>query len=129
MRKWATLLVIPIPALAAPSNQLDLATTLGSLLLVIGLILFLAWLLKRMRVPVFGQSNGLSVVKQLPVGTKERVMIIQAGEQQYLIGVTSQSIQLLAQLEQPLPQEVQSSRPFPNQLMQLLKKHETDAKS
>ncbi|MGL6025822.1 MAG: flagellar biosynthetic protein FliO [Vibrio sp.] len=129
MRKWATLLVIPIPALAAPSSQLDLATTLGSLLLVIGLILFLAWLLKRMRVPVFGQSNGLSVVKQLPVGTKERVMIIQSGEQQYLIGVTSQSIQLLAQLEQPLPQEVQSSSPFSNQLMQLLKKHETDAKS
>ncbi|QIL84831.1 flagellar biosynthetic protein FliO [Vibrio sp. HDW18] len=129
MRKWATLLVIPTPALAAPSSQLDLATTLGSLLLVIGLILFLAWLLKRMRVPVFGQSNGLSVVKQLPVGTKERVMIIQAGEQQYLIGVTSQSIQLLAQLEQPLPQEAQLSSPFSNQLMQLLKKHETDAKS
>lgn len=129
MRKWATLLVIPTPALAAPSSQLDLATTLGSLLLVIGLILFLAWLLKRMRVPVFGQSNGLSVVKQLPVGTKERVMIIQAGEQQYLIGVTSQSIQLLAQLEQPLPQEAQPSSPFSNQLMQLLKKHETDAKS
>ncbi len=130
MRKLAALFLIPVPGLAATSSQLDLATTLGSLLFVIALILLLAWLLKRMRVPAFGQQKGLSIIKQLPVGTRERVMIIQVGEEQYLIGVTTQSIQLLAKLDNPLIQEeLLKATAFSNQLMQLLKKHETDSKT
>ncbi len=126
MRKLAALFLIPVPGLDA---TLDLATTLGSLLFVIALILLLAWLLKRMRVPAFGQQKGLSIIKQLPVGTRERVMIIQVGEEQYLIGVTTQSIQLLAKLDNPLIQEELPATAFSNQLMQLLKKHETDSKT
>ena len=129
MRKLAALFLIPVPGLAATSSQLDLATTLGSLLFVIALILLRAWLLKRMRVPAFGQQKGLSIIKQLPVGTRERVMIIQVGEEQYLIGVTTQSIQLLAKLDNPLIQEELPVTAFSNQLMQLLKKHETDSKT
>ncbi|EOV4155406.1 flagellar biosynthetic protein FliO [Vibrio cholerae] len=129
MRKLAALFLIPVPGLAATSSQLDLATTLGSLLFVIALILLLAWLLKRMRVPAFGQQKGLSIIKQLPVGTRERVMIIQVGEEQYLIGVTTQSIQLLAKLDNPLIQEELPATAFSNQLMKLLKKHETDPKT
>ncbi|EJL6950988.1 flagellar biosynthetic protein FliO [Vibrio cholerae] len=128
MRKLAALFLIPVPGLAATSSQLDLATTLGSLLFVIALILLLAWLLKRMRVPAFGQQKGLSIVKQLAVGTRERVMIIQVGEEQYLIGVTTQSIQLLAKLENPLTQEELPTTAFSHQLMQLLKKNETESK-
>ncbi|HGS4674114.1 flagellar biosynthetic protein FliO [Vibrio paracholerae] len=129
MRKLAALFLIPVPGVAATSSQLDLATTLGSLLFVIALILLLAWLLKRMRVPAFGQQKGLSIIKQLPVGTRERVMIIQVGDDQYLIGVTTQSIQLLAKLDNPLIQEELPATAFSHQLMQLLKKHETDSKT
>ncbi|EEY98640.1 flagellar biosynthesis protein FliO [Vibrio sp. RC586] len=129
MRKLAALILLPVPGLASTSSQLDLATTFGSLLFVLALIFLLAWLLKRMRVPAFGQQKGLSIVKQLPVGTRERVMIIQVGEEQYLIGVTTQSIQLLAKLDHPLTQEELPATPFSNQLMQLLKKNETDSKT
>ena len=45
----------PYAFAAAPSN-LDLATTLGSLVLLIGVILLLAWMLKRMQVPALGLS-------------------------------------------------------------------------
>ncbi len=54
---------------------------------------------------------------------------IQVGEEQYLIGVTTQSIQLLAKLDNPLTQEELPATPFSNQLMQLLKKNETDSKT
>lgn len=124
MKKFISLGLFSAPALAAENTSLDLATTFGSLLFVIALILFMAWLLKRMRVPAFGQQKGLSVVRQLPVGTKERVMIVQAGDAQFLIGVTSQSIQLISKLETPLKQEELESTPFSNQLTQLLKKHD-----
>lgn len=124
MNKFIGLALGSTPALAVENSQLDLATTFGSLLFVIALILFMAWLLKRMRVPAFGHQKGLNVVRQLPVGTKERVMIVQAGEEQFLIGVTSQSIQLISKLETPLKQEELESTPFSNQLTQLLKKHD-----
>ncbi|UUM29836.1 flagellar biosynthetic protein FliO [Vibrio japonicus] len=114
---------------AAPGSQLDWATTFGSLLFVVAFILFLAWLLKRMRFPSLVNQQGLSVVRQIPVGTKERIMIVQAGEEQFLVGVTSQSIQLISKLDKPLSQEELnksslSQSPFANQLTQLLKKND-----
>lgn len=126
MKRIIALLLLPGPVWAQPTGQqLDMATSLGSLLFVIVLILLLAWLLKKMKAPVFSGQKGLNIVRQLPVGTKERVMIIQAGEEQYLIGVTSQTIQMLAKLDTPLPREESASSPFSVQLSQLLKKNET----
>jgi len=101
MKKLIGLLLCSSQAMAAPNDHLDLATTFGSLLFVIALILFLAWVLKRMRVPTFGNQKGLSIVRQLPVGTKERIVIVQAGEEQFLVGVTSQSVQLIAKIRCP----------------------------
>ncbi|MCS0352386.1 flagellar biosynthetic protein FliO [Vibrio ordalii] len=124
MKKLIGLLLCSSQAMAAPNDQLDLATTFGSLLFVIALILFLAWVLKRMRVPTFGNQKGLSIVRQLPVGTKERIVIVQAGEEQFLVGVTSQSVQLIAKLDAPLKQEEAEVSPFAGQLTQLLKKND-----
>ncbi|EGU31513.1 flagellar biosynthetic protein FliO [Vibrio scophthalmi] len=109
---------------AAPSSQFDWATTFGSLLFVIALILLLAWMLKRMRVPTMTNQKGLNVVRQVAVGTRERIIIVQAGEEQFLVGVTPQSIQLISKLEKPLSQEELASSPFANQLTQLLKKND-----
>ena len=115
---------------ADAGSQLDWATTFGSLIFVIAFILLLAWLLKRMRLPSLVHQQGLSVVRQIPVGTRERIMIVQAGEEQFLVGVTSQSIQLISKLEKPLSQEELNksgfaASPFANQLSQLIKKNDT----
>ncbi|YCO04510.1 flagellar biosynthetic protein FliO [Vibrio sp. VNB-15] len=111
-------------AFAAAPTSLDLATTLGSLVLVIGVILLLAWLLKRMQVPSMGQQKGLRIVSQLPVGTKERIAVVQVGEEQFLVGITSQSIQTLAKLETPLKEEALATSAFASQFSQLIKKHD-----
>jgi flagellar protein FliO/FliZ len=113
----------------ATSNQFDWATTFGSLLFVVAFILFLAWLLKRMRVPAMINQSGLNIVRQIPVGTRERIMIVQAGEEQFLVGVTAQSIQLISKLDTPLTQEelnksALAGSPFATQLTQLLKKND-----
>ncbi|MDN3610660.1 flagellar biosynthetic protein FliO [Vibrio ostreicida] len=111
------------------TTPLDWGTTFGSLIFVVAFILFLAWLLKRMRVPALMTQSGLNVVRQISVGTRERVMIVQAGEEQFLIGVTAQSVQLISKLESPLsPEELNKSAlagsPFASQLTQLLKKND-----
>lgn len=115
------LFMSPCYTLAA-APDLDLATTFGSLILVIGFILFLAWLLKRMQVPAMTNQQGLSIIRQIPVGTKERIAIVQAGEEQFLVGITSQSIQLISKLEEPLSKEMLEKSTFSNQLSQLMKK-------
>ena len=127
------LALLPISPFAlaetASNEQLDWATTFGSLIFVVAFILFLAWLLKRMRVPSMMNQGGLSIVRQLPVGTRERVVIVQAGEEQFLVGVTSQSVQLISKLETPLNQEefgksALANTPFATQLTQILKKND-----
>ncbi|MFH0291796.1 flagellar biosynthetic protein FliO [Vibrio alginolyticus] len=118
-------LILSAPyAFAAAPNNLDLATTLGSLVLVIGVILLLAWLLKRMQVPAMGQQKGLRIVSQLPVGTKERIAVVQVGEEQFLVGITGQSIQTLAKLDKPLKEEELATNAFATQFSQLIKKHD-----
>lgn len=130
IRLLALLPISPFALAESPSNQqLDWATTFGSLIFVVAFILFLAWLLKRMRVPAMINQGGLSIVRQLPVGTRERVVIVQAGEEQFLVGVTSQSVQLISKLETPLKQEEMNksafaSAPFATQLTQILKKND-----
>lgn len=109
-------------SLNASGSPFDLATTLGSLVLVIGVILALAWVLKRMKVPSLVNQQGLKIVRQIPVGTKERIAIVQAGEEQFLVGITSQSIQLISKLEQPLDEAEMAQPAFASQLSKLMKK-------
>ena len=116
------LLSIPSVAFAATPPSLDLATTFGSLIFVIAFILFIAWLLKRMQVPAMSNQQGLAIVRQIPVGTKERIAIVQAGDEQFLVGITTQSIQLISKLYKPLTQEMLEKSTFSSQLSQLMKK-------
>ncbi len=88
---------------AAPSTP-GIGGALVGLVMVLGLILGLAWLLKRM--PGAGQglrqSEQLRIVGMLSVGTKERVAVIQVGGEQLLVGVSPGGISRLYLLPEPL---------------------------
>jgi flagellar protein FliO/FliZ len=112
--------------------ELDLMTTFGSLVFVVAVILGLAWLLKRMRLPAMGNQKGLAVIRQIPIGTKERIAVVKAGEEQFLVGITSQSINLISKLDQPLDsgEKKEERNPqtasFAGQFSQLLRKHDKE---
>jgi len=62
-----------------------------SLLVVLAVILMLAWIAKKAR--VFGSNHQqLQVVATLPLGPKERIMVIKVGNEQVLVGVTGQQL-------------------------------------
>ena len=91
------------------------------LLAVLALLLLCAWLVRRGGLT--GHSGVIKVVSQTPVGTRERVVLIQVGEQQLLIGVTAQQISLLHTLQEPVAPAaagVAGGR-FAEQLAQLMK--------
>ena len=113
------------PALAAstttnPPPNTGLLQWLVSCFLVIGLILALAWLLKKSRlVPALAQ-NQLRVISALPLGNREKLLVVKVGEQQVLLGMTPTNINLLCQLETPLA-EPAATMPFAAQLAKLMK--------
>lgn len=116
------------PVLAAePNSSLqanDALSWSASLVLVIATILVCAWLLKKTRFTQFGSSQ-LKIVSSLALGTRERILVVEVGSVQYLIGVTGQQINLLDKLDEPL---TSPSKPAPghfaSQLTRVLKSHE-----
>ncbi|MBY5990741.1 flagellar biosynthetic protein FliO [Ferrimonas balearica] len=102
------LLLLALPAMplwaaepAGASSSDQMATMVASLLGVVALIVVLAMMARRFNLPT-PMGGQMKTVAMMPVGAKERVAVIQVGEQQYLVGITSQNIALLDKLETPL---------------------------
>jgi flagellar protein FliO/FliZ len=57
--------------------------------------------MRRFNVTAMG-SNQMKVVASMVAGAKEKIMVIQVGDEQHLIGVTSHNISHLSKLETPL---------------------------
>ncbi len=72
-----------------------------SLLLVVAIIFALAYIMRRFNVTAMS-SNHMKVVASMVAGTKEKIMVIQVGDEQHLIGVTSHNISHLSKLEKNL---------------------------
>ncbi len=99
--------VLATPATTAPAQTgvtgaaaAGLLQTSLSLVFVLAVILGLAWIAKRLRLAPGRRSGALSVLAEVPVGPKERVVLLKVGDGQALVGVGAdgvRSISLLAQ--------------------------------
>lgn len=72
----------------------------------------------------------MRVVASLVAGTKEKVMVIEVGDEQHLLGVTSNTINHLAKLEKPLntsadvnPPLEKTTNSFQNKLVEAMAQH------
>jgi flagellar protein FliO/FliZ len=114
-----------LPTLPAAQDPVAMTSlwqlTLG-LLVVLGLIVSIAWLLKRTGRFQMAAGGGLRVLGGLSMGARERVVLIQAGETQLLLGVAPGRVQTLHVLDQPLQMSSSSGSGFAEQLSQMLKK-------
>lgn len=86
---------------AEPLSFESVSQMMLGLLLVVGLIFFLAWVFRRANF-VPGQTTGMRVIASLPLGARERAVLVQCGEKQLLLGVSAGSVQLLAQFDEPV---------------------------
>lgn len=97
--------------------------TIG-LLLVVALIFFFAWLMKRLNLTQQSQTGLLRIVAGLPVGTRDRIVVLQVGEEQILLGLSPGRMQKLHTLSQPLTIEDNAitMAPFAQKLNDLMGK-------
>lgn len=111
LRKVALLTIlsntISLPAFALEETserpEFAIGTMLGSLILVLACIFFFAFLMKKANVLRPGNNkNPIKIIATHPLTNKSRVQIIEVNNQQYLLGVSEQSIHLLDQLASPI---------------------------
>jgi flagellar protein FliO/FliZ len=93
-----------------------------ALLIVLGAVFVVAWVVKRMR--GFGNrvGNAIDVIADIPLGQKERAVLLKVGKTQILIGVAPGQVNTLHVLAEPIdltppPASPTDPRPSFKQLM------------
>ncbi|MEA5444266.1 flagellar biosynthetic protein FliO [Gammaproteobacteria bacterium AB-CW1] len=120
-------LLLPVTGLAESSvgdeigGVQGLANVVFSLIVVLAVVLGVAWFMRRM--PGMGGSGSahMKVIGQMPLSTRERLMLVEVGNEQILLGVSPAGIRTLHVLGKPLesPQE-QNEPSFKKRLMETL---------
>ncbi|MDO6745954.1 flagellar biosynthetic protein FliO [Gilvimarinus sp. 1_MG-2023] len=117
-----------LPALAQDKTSAEVSAGVGSaqlfsvllsLVFVVVLIFALAWLVRRVGMGggFLSRSAVMKVVATLPLGTKERLVIVDVADKQLLLGVTAQSIQTLHVFDEAIAStEIQSGELFSEKL-------------
>jgi len=123
------------PATAAPSSSSGLVAQLAQLvfglLLVLGLIFFLAWLLRRFQHATPNSGQVIELIGSKALGPRDRLLLVQVGEEQILLGISPGRITPLHVMNTPVstPDKTEQATPeFAQRLMELLGKDQKDKK-
>ncbi|MGE8190444.1 flagellar biosynthetic protein FliO [Pseudomonas sp. NPDC086278] len=123
-------------AAAAPAVSSGVAGQLTQLvfglLLVLGLIFFLAWLLRRVQqAGPAGKGQVIELIGSRALGPRDRLMLVQVGNEQILLGISPGTITALHVLKEPVqvPSAPEKATPeFAQRLMELMGKDQKDKK-
>ncbi|WAG77595.1 flagellar biosynthetic protein FliO [Metapseudomonas furukawaii] len=118
--------VAPVPAVSQAGS--GMAAQLGQLaiglLLVVGLIFLLAWLLRRVQRMAPRGGQVIKLVATQALGPRDRLVLVQVGGEQILLGLSAGRITPLHVLKEPVHlADAQAASPeFAQRLMELLGK-------
>jgi len=121
----------PLPAQPViPSSQDQLIEVVIALGIVLALIYGLAWLVKRKQV-VTGLTNvPMKTLGVLPMGVKEKIILVEVGGKQLLLGMTPTNINTLATFDEPIIDvKEQHSRSFSQKLKSILAQQKLQAEN
>lgn len=97
------------------------------LLLVVILIFVAAWLVRRMGNVGIGNRGVIKFLGSLAVGQRERVVLIQVGDTQLLLGVAQGQVNTLYKLEQPIETDSHNSNKFAVRLQEMLQQKKSSS--
>ncbi|WP_448249298.1 flagellar biosynthetic protein FliO [Thalassotalea agariperforans] len=103
------------------AGNMDAASMILSLLMVLALIVIGAYILKKFNL-TNTQSDGIKIVTSLHLSTKEKLVVVQVGDKQLLLGVTANQINVLDTLAEPLEVKAPVNQQFAESIQKLLKK-------
>lgn len=88
---------------AAAISSGELMRVIGGLLLVVLVIVFLSWLLRRLNGAGLANTSGFKIIAYMNLGTREKIMLVKVGNHVLLLGVASGSINTLHDFGEELP--------------------------
>lgn len=110
-----------------PGGSSDYLKLSLSLIFIVGLILACAWLVRRMSGGAGFNHRHMKVLSILPLGSREKLMLVKAGDEYLLLGVTPHSINTLHRYDEPVDlAETHFSSPFADRMKGLLKGLDSD---
>ncbi len=90
------------PMVADPVTASNYFQMIFGLAVVIALIVGLAWFMRRMGNYQSGATGALKVLGGISLGQRERVVLLQAGKTQMLVGIAPGQIRTLHVLDEPI---------------------------
>lgn len=91
--------------------------------LIVGLIMLIGFAAKKIAPQNLGASSGgMRVVSSLSLGMKEKLVIVQVGEKQMLIGVTPHNISRIEQFDDPVVEPGDGLGDFRFKLQEMMQK-------
>lgn len=91
-----------VPKLPEPVGAGQVLQVFLALVLVVVLIVVTAWVMRRFSAMPFGRQGALRLLAAVSVGQRERIVLIQAGETQMLIGVAPGQVRTLHVFDKPV---------------------------
>lgn len=102
-------LMLPTTVIAASEKAAPAPVGIGgmlqmllALLLVVGLIVGLALLMRRFGAVPTGAEGAIRLIGGIAIGARERIVVVQVGETQLLLGVAPGQIRTLHVLDKPI---------------------------
>ena len=92
-------------ALPDPLSWTELLRVFGGLVVVIVVLVAALWLLKRFQTGLRTPSGPMRVLATLSLAPRERLLLVQVGEQQLLLGSSAQGLNCLHVLSTPISLE------------------------
>lgn len=73
-----------------------------SVIVVVGVVILLGWLYSRLRFTGGAASSTINIVATRGLGPKERLLLVEVGDKQLLVGMTAASVQTLHTFDRPV---------------------------
>ncbi len=113
--RWPIVIAVALPAAAHAAEPATLpASGVGGMILNLALVLLLVlvcgWLYARGPARLRGAGGGLDIVASRQVGSRERLAVVQVGDEQVLLGITANGISHLHTLSAPIQGETAVAR-------------------
>ncbi len=120
---WAPHAAAAVPA-GAPIGFGELLGVGASLIMVIGAVVTAGWLYARSSRLRGAGSSVINILAAQPLGPKERIVLVEVGGKQLVVGMTAAQVQTLHVFDEPVVQAAEKTAPsgaFADRLRALMK--------
>jgi flagellar protein FliO/FliZ len=108
---------------ASPLSVGSLAQLTLSLLAIVALIVAISWALKRLKMAGPRGRGEITVIDELALGQRERIVLVRVGESQVLVGIGAGGLVGLTPLSTPIAIKTAAGiPPFADRLREFMKR-------